>query len=77
MQLAYELNTEGAKPLISRAMMFSNALPAQCKTIAESQPGFDGLAEACGIPADLDGAEKMKRLRAVPMQELIDKVMHL
>lgn len=77
MQLAYELNTDTAKPLISRAMMFSNALPAQCKSVAESQAGFDGLAEACGISADLSGKDKMAALRKVPMQELIDKVMHL
>jgi carboxylesterase type B len=76
MQLAYELNS-GAKPLISRAMMFSNALPAQCKTIEESQAGFDGLAEACGVDASLSGEEKMAALRKVPMQELVDKVMHL
>ncbi|CAK9781357.1 carboxylesterase-lipase family protein [Cutaneotrichosporon oleaginosum] len=76
MQLAYELNS-GAKPLISRAMMFSNALPAQCKTIEESQAGFDGLAEACGVDANLSGEEKMAALRKVPMQELVDKVMHL
>lgn len=77
MQLAYELNTDSARSLISRAMLFSNALPAQCKSVEESQAGLDGLAEACGISADLDGKEKMARLRQVPMQELVDKVMHL
>jgi len=58
-------------------MMWSNALPAQPKTVAESQEAFDGVLEACGIPLSLDSKEKMRRLRAVPMEELRSKIMNL
>lgn len=75
-QLAYELVSGGA-PLIKRAMMWSNAIPSQPKTVEASQEAFDGVLEACGIPLDLDGKEKMARLRAVPTKELQDKIMTL
>ncbi|KAK3848424.1 MAG: Alpha/Beta hydrolase protein [Linnemannia gamsii] len=39
-------------------------------TLKEGQVVFDKLLEILGIPSDLDGAEKVKRLRAVPMDEL-------
>lgn len=75
-QLAHEL-VSGAKPIISRAMMSSNAVPSQPKTVEQSQAAFDGLLEACGIPLDLSGADKMERLRAVPAEELQGKIMKL
>lgn len=75
LQLCYELNND--KKLISRAMMFSNAILSQPKTVEESQPGFDGLLEAFGIDKGLSSSEKMKKLRAIPSKDIIDKVLTL
>ncbi|KAL1407474.1 hypothetical protein Q8F55_006907 [Vanrija albida] len=77
-QLAYELNfPDKAKPIVRRAMMWSNALPAQPKSLEESQAGFDGLCEAFGIDLALSGKEKLQKLRAIPEPQLVDQIMKL
>lgn len=75
MQLYYELRT--GQNYIKRAMMFSNAIMAQPKTVAESQAAFDGLLEAFNIDKSLPSRERLRRLRAVPMKDIVDKVMSL
>lgn len=75
LQLCYELNN--GTHLISRAIMYSNAVLSQPKSYEESQPGFDGLLEAFGIDQSLPSEEKMSRLRAVPMKDIVNKVLSL
>lgn len=73
MQVAYDLRQP--QPIVKRLMLWSNTLPAQPKSLAESQPGFDGLCEKFGVTGS--GEEKMKKLRAIPMQDLVDAVLQL
>ncbi|WVQ85117.1 hypothetical protein IAT38_007282 [Cryptococcus sp. DSM 104549] len=75
-QLCHEYNFP-VTPLIKRFIMYSNAIPAQPKSIEESQEAFDGLLEAFGISLELSGEEKMAKLRALSMEELIAKIMKL
>lgn len=76
LQLCHELNYP-VRPLIKRVIQYSNALPAQPKSVAESQSAFDALTEAFGIDLGLSAREKMQKLRAVPGEELVGKVMRL
>lgn len=73
MQIAYDLRQP--KPIVKQLMLWSNTLPAQPKSLEESQPGFDGLCAKFGIEGT--GEEKMRKLRAIPMQELVDAVLTL
>ncbi|KAF5346303.1 hypothetical protein D9758_011467 [Tetrapyrgos nigripes] len=60
-----------------RLVMFSNAIPADPKTISEVQPQFEELLTACSIPLSLSGPKKLAALRAIPALELVDKIMTL
>lgn len=73
MQIAYDLRQP--QPIVKRLMLWSNTLPAQPKSLAESQPGFDGLCAKFGVTGT--GEEKMRQLRAIPMQDLVDAVLTL
>lgn len=75
-QLCHEFNY-AVKPLIKRVIQYSNAIPAQPKSIEESQEAFDGLLEAFHIPLELGGAEKLRKLRAIPAEDLMDMIMKL
>ncbi|KAF9087378.1 hypothetical protein BGX23_008165 [Mortierella sp. AD031] len=58
--------------LFDRAIVQSGAIGTMSTGTVEQQgqPIFDRLLEAFGIPSDLSGLEKVKRLRAAPMDEL-------
>ncbi|KAF9085878.1 hypothetical protein BGX29_001702, partial [Mortierella sp. GBA35] len=58
--------------LFDHAILQSGAIGALPTGTVEQdgQPIFDRLLETFGIPSDLSGQEKVKRLRAVPMDEL-------
>ncbi|KAJ8074798.1 hypothetical protein PM082_019123 [Marasmius tenuissimus] len=60
-----------------RLVMYSNAIPADPKSVEDVQPQFNELVQACGIPYSLSGSEKLGRLRAIPAFDLIDKIMTL
>ncbi|THU95491.1 carboxylesterase [Dendrothele bispora CBS 962.96] len=60
-----------------RLVMYSNAIPANPKTISEVQPQFEELLNACSIPLSLSGPEKLAALRSIPALDLIDKIMTL
>ncbi|KII84831.1 hypothetical protein PLICRDRAFT_117320 [Plicaturopsis crispa FD-325 SS-3] len=63
--------------IFRRLVMYSNAIPANPKTIEEVQPQFDELVAACAISPSLSGPEKLAALRAMPAGELVGKVMGL
>jgi carboxylesterase type B len=54
--------------------MVSNAIPAQPKTLAESQPQFDELCSHFRIPETASGAEKLAKLRALDWQDLVGAI---
>ncbi|KAG7087451.1 hypothetical protein E1B28_013417 [Marasmius oreades] len=60
-----------------RLVMYSNAIPADPKTLEDVQPQFDELLDACNIPRSLSDTKKLAKLRAIPAFDLVDKVMTL
>ncbi|ESK93946.1 acetylcholinesterase [Moniliophthora roreri MCA 2997] len=60
-----------------RLVMYSNAIPADPKSLDDVQPQFDELLDVCNISYSLPGQEKLAALRAIPALELIDKIMTL
>ncbi|KAH7875163.1 alpha/beta-hydrolase [Lentinula edodes] len=63
------------RALYRRLVMYSNAIPADPKTVEEVQPQFDELLTAFAIPLSLSGSEKLECLRSKPALELVDKIM--
>lgn len=63
--------------LFHRFYMISNAIPAQPKTVAETQPQFDEVCAYFDIPATASGADKLARLRAVSWRDLVAAIGHL
>ncbi|KAF2170200.1 hypothetical protein M409DRAFT_51947 [Zasmidium cellare ATCC 36951] len=71
-QLAHELYAVPKdKAIIKRAIMWSNSPGVQAKDLSETQKQFDELLHALDISASLSAAEKLERLRAVPIHDLI------
>ncbi|KAG8625092.1 hypothetical protein KVT40_006843 [Elsinoe batatas] len=70
-QLAHDLDRPKGEQIIGRAVMWSNGPGVQPKELPEHQDQFDELLGRLGIPLDLDGGEKLRRLREVPMYELV------
>ncbi|KAK9417605.1 putative Carboxylic ester hydrolase [Seiridium unicorne] len=60
--------------LFHRFYMISNAISAQPKTLAESQPQFDEICSHFGIPQTATGAEKLSSLRALSWGDLISAI---
>ncbi|KAF5389420.1 hypothetical protein D9757_004350 [Collybiopsis confluens] len=58
-----------------RLVMYSNAIPANPKTLDEVQPQFDELVAAFQIPSSFTGSEKLEILRSKPALEIVDKIM--
>ena len=79
-QVLYEFR--GAQPsdgnaLFKRFYMISNAIPAQPKTVAETQPQFDELCEYFDVPQDLSGADKLAKLREISWMDLVGSMKKL
>ena len=65
------------KKLFHRIVMISNAIPAQPKTPAEAQPQFDEVCAFFNIPSELQGNQKLARLRKVVTSDLVEMIMKL
>ncbi|BCR99630.1 uncharacterized protein AKAW2_41313A [Aspergillus luchuensis] len=68
---------EAMRNKFRRLYMHSNAIPSQPKTVQDCEPQFDELCQHFGISADLTGAEKLKKLRAISAMDLCDAIMKL
>ncbi|KAL5319057.1 hypothetical protein ACEPPN_014127 [Leptodophora sp. 'Broadleaf-Isolate-01'] len=62
--------------LFHRFLMFSNAIPAQPRPLAESQPQFDEICEYFNIQKNLSGAEKLSALRKIDAHDLVSAIKH-
>jgi len=72
-QLTHELYYVPAeKNIIKRVFMLSNGPGLRAKNISQHQSQFEEFIEKLGIPCDLEGKEKLARLRQLPYQQLID-----
>ncbi|KAF9313001.1 hypothetical protein BGZ91_006390 [Linnemannia elongata] len=70
--LHYHIVLPAHHGLFDRAILQSGAIGTMSTGTVEQigQPIFDRLVEILGIPADLSGVEKVRRLREVPVEEL-------
>ncbi|KAH8204512.1 hypothetical protein TruAng_001286 [Truncatella angustata] len=76
-QVLHDFRHGRAQPheeLFHRFYMISNAIPAQPKTLAESQPQFDEICAYFHIPATDSGPEKLAKLRALTWNELVSAI---
>ncbi|RAO73151.1 uncharacterized protein BHQ10_009163 [Talaromyces amestolkiae] len=72
-QLAHELySVPQGKHVIKRIAMFSNGPGVTPKTLAEQQKQFDEFITRLGISLELPSAQKVKMLRSLPYQKLIE-----
>lgn len=63
--------------LFHRFYMYSNAIPAQPKALADVESQFDELCEYFEIPTNLSGPEKVDELRKIEYWNLIAAIPHL
>lgn len=63
-----------SRRLFDRFFMCSNAIPAQPKSVAETQEQFDELCHKLDIDLNLGGVEKLSRLRDVPAASLVETI---
>lgn len=72
LSLHYHMLIPAHRGLFDHAIMQSGVVGTMAAGVVEQdgQPLFDRLVEILGIPKDLDGVEKVRRLREVPMDEL-------
>ncbi|KAG0297323.1 hypothetical protein BGZ96_006887 [Linnemannia gamsii] len=72
LSLHYHMLIPAHRGLFDHAIMQSGVVATMAAGVVEQdgQPVFDRVVEFLGIPKDLDGVEKIKRLRGVPMDEL-------
>lgn len=75
-QTLYDFRS-GSDGHFRRLVMYSNAIPTQPKTLQECEPQFDELCENFGVLAPLDGAGKLRALRAISARELSAGIMKL
>ncbi|TKX20663.1 hypothetical protein C1H76_7049 [Elsinoe australis] len=71
-QLAHDLDRPEGQQLIGRAVMWSNGPGVQAKQLPEQQDQFEELLSRLEISSDLDATEKLKKLRAIPAQKLVE-----
>lgn len=60
-----------------RLIMYSNAIPAQPKKVADCQEQFDELCDFFSIPKHATGADKLAALRDIPAVDLVGAIMKL
>ncbi|CZR68150.1 probable acetylcholinesterase precursor [Phialocephala subalpina] len=68
---------EGTSEPFHRFFMCSNTIPAQPKTIEESEPQFNELCEYFNISETLSALEKLDELRKLSFKELLAAIEHL
>ena len=77
-QLAHELYfVKDEDAVIRRVVMWSNSPGVQPKTVVEHQKQFDEFLAALPVPASLPADEKLRRLREMPVKQLIEVQEHL
>ncbi|KAI1876721.1 uncharacterized protein JN550_000793 [Neoarthrinium moseri] len=73
-QVLHDFRSNAPHPggeLFQRFYMISNAIPAQPKTVSDTQEQFDELCQHFGIEKAESGAEKMAKLRAISWKDLL------
>lgn len=71
-QVLHSCRASDSRRLFDRFFMCSNAIPAQPKSVSETQEQFDELRYRFEIDLNLAAAEKLSRLRDIPAASFID-----
>ncbi|KAF2994372.1 hypothetical protein E8E13_001655 [Curvularia kusanoi] len=72
-QLSYELyHVASSDAIIKRIIMFSNSPGVLPKTLAQHQKQFDEFVTRLEIPLSITSKEKLRRLREIPYERLIE-----
>jgi carboxylesterase type B len=74
-QVLYDFRQESQ--LFHRFYMYSNAIPAQPKALADVNPQFDEICEYFKVPKDLSGPAKVDKLREIDYKDLVAAIGHL
>ncbi|KAJ2980572.1 hypothetical protein NQ176_g2559 [Zarea fungicola] len=67
----------GERNHFRRLIMYSNAIPAQPKTVAECDEQFQEICDFFKIPQAASSSEKLRLLRAIPAEDLTAAIMSL
>ena len=70
-QLSYELSLPEDQAMIRRVVMYSNGSGLQPKNLVQIQEQFDELVDVLGIPVGLTRKDKLRKLRALPWEQLL------
>ncbi|RSL64570.1 hypothetical protein CEP53_004010 [Fusarium sp. AF-6] len=74
-QMLHEFRQPGhGAPLFRRIFMDSNAIPAQPKSLKDTQAQFDELCEHFGVEKSWPADKKLASLRKLSVQELIEAI---
>jgi carboxylesterase type B len=76
-QTLHDFRTENTQSLYHRIFMCSNAIPAQPKTVAETQSQFDEVCNYFKLPSTLTGPEKLAQLRKISSDDLVGAIKNL
>ncbi|KAF2155089.1 alpha/beta-hydrolase [Myriangium duriaei CBS 260.36] len=71
-QLAHDLDRPEDERCIGRVIMWSNGPGVQAKSLPEHHEQFEELLSRLGIDLKLSGEERLRRLRGLPVQKLVD-----
>lgn len=76
-QVLHEMRNPRCKNLMKRFYMLSNAIPAQPKTVAETESQFDEVCTYFKLDPSFSSKEKLAHLRQIPAQDLVDALGNL
>ncbi|KAJ6086051.1 alpha/beta-hydrolase [Penicillium sp. IBT 16267x] len=76
-QVLHEFREESQRQLFHRFYMYSNAIPAQPKALADVNAQFEELCRYFNVPTDLSGPQKVDKLREISYQDLVAAVKNL
>ncbi|SCU90880.1 LAFA_0F00672g1_1 [Lachancea sp. 'fantastica'] len=76
-QVTYELYHPEATQIIKKALLLSNGLAIQPKTIPECRDQYQEVLEVFGIDPNLSGPKRLEALRNIPFQTIASKILDL
>ncbi|KAJ5635583.1 alpha/beta-hydrolase [Penicillium longicatenatum] len=76
-QVLHEFQVGSQRQLFHRFYMYSNAIPAQPKALADVNPQFEELCGYFNVPTDLSGPQKVDKLREIGHEDLVAAIKHL
>ncbi|KAJ5291178.1 hypothetical protein N7478_000429 [Penicillium angulare] len=76
-QVLHDFQKGSQTQLFRRFYMYSNAIPAQPKALADVNPQFDELCRYFKVSDDLSGSQRVEKLREIDYKDLVSAIRHL